>query len=140
MEKANSFSLAALGKAGEFTVEVLRRPDVGLLLSIESSEWCFAFNINGLCAVAELAAFLHLYAGREEFAELTIGSFGGASVRVVKDNECVERFFLRAAGLGLLVEFTLVGGLMREFAVAVAEAAAEFGEEAEPGAAADGGA
>jgi hypothetical protein len=128
-----------MGKAGEFTVEVLGRPDVGWQLSVESSNWCFAFNMDRPCAVAELANFLRSNAGREEFAELTVGSFGGASVRVVKDDEFAERFFLRASDGGLLVEFELIGGIMREFAVAVAEAAAEFGAEAESGAAAEGG-
>ena len=137
MVQANSYGLAALGKSGAFTVEVLDRRDGGWLLSVESPAWCFDFALAGPGAVGELAAFFGSHAGREAFAELVVGSFGGTVVRVVKDDEFPDRFFIRAAGGGSLVEFTLVGGAAQEFAAPVAEAAAEFGAEAEPGAAAD---
>ena len=139
MEQADSYGLAAPGTAGAFTVEVLSRPDGGWLLSVESPAWCFDFALAHPGSVGELAAFLRSHAGREEFAELLVGSLGGVAVRAVKDDEFADRFFLRAAGSGSLVEFTLVGGASHEFAAAVAAAAAEFGAEAEPSAAADPG-
>jgi len=132
VEQADSFGLAALGKAGAFTVEVLSRPDGGWLLSIESPTWCFDFALAGPATVGELAAFFRMHAGRTGFSELVIGSFGGSHVRVVKDDEFADRFFLRAAGGGMLVEFTLVDPAAQEFAAALAKAAAEFGAEAEP--------
>jgi hypothetical protein len=137
VEQADSFGVAALGKAGTFTVEALSQPHGGWLLSVESPAWCFDFALACPAAVGELAAFLRSHAGRIGFAELAVGSFGGACVRVVKDDEFADRFFLRAAGGGSLVEFILAGPAAQEFAAAVAEAAAEFGPDAEPGPAPD---
>ncbi len=135
-----SFGLAALGKAGAFTVEVLSRPDGGWLLSVASPDWCFDFALTSPVAVGELAAFFRLHTGQTGFSELVIGSFDGAVVRMVKDDEFADRFFLRAVGVGSLVEFTLAGAAAQEFAAAVAEAAAEFGVGTGPFAPADGGA
>jgi hypothetical protein len=56
------------------------------------------------------------------------GSFGLAALG--KAGDFTDRFFLRAGGSGSLVEFTLVDEIARDFAGAVAEAAAEFGTEA----------
>lgn len=129
MDQADSFGLTALGKAGTFTVEVLYHPNEGWLLSVESPAWCFEFALAHRGAVGELATFLHSHAGREQFAELVVGSIGGIVVRVVKDDEFADRFFLRAAGVAWLVEFTLVGGAAQEFMAAVADAATEFDAE-----------
>ena len=126
MKDASSFGLEALGKAGEFTVEVLSRSADVWLLSVESPGWCFAFDLADTGKVAELAGFLGSHAGRTEFAELAIGSFGVSAVSVVKDDEFPDSFFMRAAGDGLLVEFTLVGEAATDLGAAVAEAAAEF--------------
>lgn len=126
MEQGISFGLAALGKGGTFVVEVLSRRDGGWSLFIESQSWCFGFELAGSGAVSELAVFLRTYIGQTEFAELVVGSFGGMAVRVVKDNEFRDRFFIRASGDGSVVEFTLVGEATQEFAAAVAEAAAEI--------------
>ncbi len=121
-----NYCLAALGKAGAFTVEVLRRSDGGWMLSIESPAWCFVFELTGPGTVSELAAFLQTRAGRAEFAELAVGSFGGAVVRIIQDDEFMDRLFLRTTGEGALVDFTLTGGAVNEFTTAVREAAAEF--------------
>ena len=130
MEDSNSFGLSALGIAGDFTVEVLSLPEGGGLLSIESPTWCFDFELSGPSAVGELAEFLQTYAGRAEFAEMAIGTFGGAVVRVVKDSEFEDRFFIRATCTGPMVEFTLVGNAAKDFVSAVVEVTAEFGAEA----------
>ena len=71
--------------------------------------------------------------GRAAFAELALGSFGSTAVRVVKDDESADRYFLRAAGGGSMVEFTMVGGATQDFASAVAEAAAGFAAGDESG-------
>ena len=124
--------LAASGKGGGFTVEVLSRPAGGWSLSVESPAWCVEFELAAPGTVGELAAFLRSHAGRAGFAELAVGTLGGLTVRVVKDDEFADRFFLRAAGGGLLVEFTLADGIECDFAQAVAEAAAEFDAEVGP--------
>jgi hypothetical protein len=128
----DNFGLAASGRGGRFSVEVLSRPAGGWSLSVQSPAWCVEFEVASPGTVGELAAFLRSHAGRAEFAELVIGMLGGLTVRMVKDDEFGDRFFLRAAGGGWLVEFTLAGGIEGDFAQAVAEAAAEFDAEPEP--------
>ncbi len=127
VEDSNSYGLSASGMAGDFTVEVLSLPEGGGLLCIESPTWCFHFELSGPSAVGELAEFLQTYADRAEFAEMAIGTFGGAVVRVVKDSEFEDRFFIRATCTGPMVEFTLVGNAAKDFVSAVIEVATEFG-------------
>lgn len=112
-------------------MEVLSRPVGGWLLSVQSPDWCVEFELATPCTVGELSHFLRSHVGRAVFAELPIGSLGGLAVRMVKDSEFEDRFFLRATGSSL-VEFTLAGGMESDFARAVAEAAAEFDSERDP--------
>lgn len=129
MDEPTSFGVASLGMDGVFTIEVLRGPDERWLLSVESPSWCFDFDLAATRVVAELADFLSSRYGRLEHSELVIGSFGSTAVRLVKDDEFADRFFLRASGSGSLVEFTLCGTAIHEFAAAVTEAAREFEEQ-----------
>ncbi|MEX1094858.1 MAG: hypothetical protein WED34_02355 [Planctomycetales bacterium] len=73
-----------------------------------------------------MAVFLGSNAGRTVFAKLLVGSFGTTDVFVIKDDEFADRFFIRAAGGGSLVEFTLVGEVALEFAASLEDAAAEL--------------
>lgn len=127
---ANSYGLAALGKTGVFTVELLNGSAGELLLSVESPAWDFCFELASRATPGALSVFLGSQLGRTEFAELPLGSFGGVSVRLVKDDEFEDRFFLRASGGGSSVEFTLVGAGVRDFTSAVRQAAEEFDAEA----------
>ncbi len=69
-----------------------------------------------------MLAFLREHAGRLEFSEMVVGSFHNASVRLVKDDEFGDRFWLRASQDGLMVEFTLAADDLSEFTDAVAQA------------------
>ena len=126
MDSTSNFGLAAVGRSGGFTVEVLARRDGGWLLSVEGPNWCCDFDLNGQASVADLARFLQRHAGREEFAEIVIGAIGGMPFRVVKDDESPDRIYLRASGGGSLIELTLTGAYVHEFTNAVVEASAEF--------------
>lgn len=128
MSEGTSLSLVALGKAGAITIEVDRRPDDGLLLTVEAPAWCLRFDLVGPGAVAELAEFLRAHSGKAEFAEFVVGSLAGMAVWVIKDDEFADRLFLRAAGDGALVDFTLSGETASDFAAAVTKAAAEVEE------------
>ncbi len=125
MEQAD-YVCEAFGIAGDFTVEVLSGSDGKFLLTIGSSAWDFDFELVNAGAVSELAGFLRFYVGRREFAELVIGSFNGASVEIVKDDEFEDRLILRARGNGVLVYFKMVAGATTDFASAVSQAAEDF--------------
>jgi hypothetical protein len=130
VEDANSYGLAATGKAGDFTVEVLNGSEGRWWLSIASPAWCFDFELANRTVVSELGVFLRRYTGRTEFADLVLGSFGGWSVRIIKCDEFEDRLFLCAGGDGSLVDFTLVGPATQDFATAVQQAAEELDTEA----------
>src|SRR5262245_11408794 len=104
-----------MGKAGAISVEVNRQCNGGWSLSIEAPEWCLAFDVAGPGSVAKLAEFLREHAGRAEYAEFAVGSLAGMAVRVVHDDESGDRLFLRAAGGGALVDFTLTGEIAGQF-------------------------
>ncbi|MDB5335263.1 MAG: hypothetical protein JWN70_882 [Planctomycetaceae bacterium] len=126
MDDDDNFGLAALGTSGDFTVEVLCRSDDEYFLSVESRLWSFGFQLVDRSTVHQLGVFLRTHAGRTAFADLVVGDFGGEMVRIIKDDEFPDRFFLRAAGGGALIDFTFINGSADDFAVAVVEAAAEF--------------
>jgi hypothetical protein len=126
VDSASNFGLAAIGRSGGFTVEVLSRREGGWLLSVDAPNWCCYFDLNGPASVADLAQFLQSHVGREEFAENVIGTLGGMPIRVVKDDESADRIYLRAAGGRSLVEFTLTGADAQAFKDAMVEASGEF--------------
>ena len=119
-------SLAALGKSGGVTVEVLSQADGRWSLAVDAPGWCVEFELTGSTTAGELAAFVRSHTCRTAFAELAVGTLGGMTVRVIKDDEFADRFFLCASGGGSVVEFTLVGGVAGDFIVALGDAAAEF--------------
>lgn len=131
------WSLEASGHAGQVVVEVLAGAG-GRVLSIDAPGWALDLRLPDGGA-ARLAAFLRSHAGRAGFAECVAGSFLGHPVRLVQDGEFADRLWLRVGGDGQLAEFPLVGEAAGWFAAAVA-AAAGSGPDADPGAAADGGA
>ena len=124
-EPVDSSGVAGMGKAGRFTVEILGQDNIWLL-SVESPDWCANFRLVERERVAELATFLRTHVGRNEFAEMVIGSLGEMEVRAVKDDEFADRLFIRATGGGSLVEFSLVAEASQEFADAVTDAAQDL--------------
>jgi hypothetical protein len=126
LEDTNHYGCEALGKAGAFTVEVLSGSDGKLWLTIESPEWDFVFELVSPATVGDLAAFLRRYTGRAEFAELVLGSFCGATVEIVKDDEFEDRFILRTLGDDVVIFFKMLGDVTDDFVAAVLQAAEEF--------------
>jgi hypothetical protein len=53
---------------------------------------------------------------------IVIGSFQGAPVSLIKDDEFADRFWLRASGAGQMVEVVLAADDLAEFTDAVAQA------------------
>src|SRR5262245_48203230 len=121
VDQVDKFGVAALGVQGIFTVEVLEGPPDRWWLCIDSPVWCFNFELARPAGVRQLSEFLGKHLDQAGFAELAIGSFHGAVVWMVKDDEFPDRFFLRAGGGGPLVEFTLAGEDIRAFVGAVSQ-------------------
>ena len=119
---AQHYGVAAVGSAGRFTVEILEAADrpAARLMSIEAGEWsiCFVLADHG---ETRLLAFLLEHTGHAMFSVLTIGSFLGAPVVLIKDDEFADRFCLRAFAEGHLLEFVLAADRLAEFTKAVAQ-------------------
>jgi hypothetical protein len=120
--EAQHYGVAAIGSAGRFTVEILETTDNpnARLMSIEAGGWslCFALAERG---TAQVLSFLRVHAGRVVFSELAIGSFLGAPVILIKDDEFPDRFYLRVFANGHLLEFVLTADALTEFTEAVAQ-------------------
>ena len=101
-----------------------------LTLALPSVE--LRFEIPGADATKALASFVRACYGRTEYAALDVGTLDGMPVRLIKDNEHGDRFFVRAGGGGM-VEVSIVdpvaGDLVRAAESLAAEAASCAGPE-----------
>lgn len=84
------------------------------------------FRLASQSSVGELADFLHQHMGRKVYSELVAGTFLGAGVRLIKDDEFSDRFFLRIAADGNLVDYRLESFVATDFEQALGEAALTF--------------
>jgi|SRR6185503_8113274 hypothetical protein len=118
-----SYGAAAVGCTAQFDVEIdeaLDDPN-DLQMGINTRQWSFRFCLSARSDVARMLSFLREHTGRVEFAELVVGSFHGARVVLVKDNEFADRFWLRALGACQLAEFVLAAEAVTEFTEAIAQ-------------------
>lgn len=118
------YGAIGIGCTTRFEVEIdesLDDPN-DLQMGISVRAWSFRFALTSRDQVERILAFLREYTGQLVFAEITVGSFQGAPVRLIKDDECVDRFWLRAYAGGGMVEFLLIGNDLTEFTDAVSQA------------------
>jgi hypothetical protein len=118
------YGAAAAGSTARFDVEIDEALDDAsdLQISITARDWSFRFALSSRSDVTKALEFLREHTGRCVFSEISIGSFQGVPVLLVKDCEFADRFWLRGAGDGQLVEFTLAGDNLVEFTRVVAQA------------------
>ena len=118
------YGLAALGKTSRFVLEIDEVLDESndTQMSIGTRSWTFRFALSARNDVARMLSFLREHTGRLEFSEIVVGSFHDAPVRLVKDDEFADRFWIRAYGDGPMVEFVLAADDLTEFTDAVAQA------------------
>lgn len=121
---SKEYGAAAVGKTSRFDVVI----DEGiedasaLQMSISTQNWSFCFALSARDDVARMLSFLREHTGHLVFSEIAVGSFHGAPVRLIKDDEFADRFWLRANRDGAMVEFVLVAEDLIEFTDAVAQA------------------
>jgi len=129
-DKPEHYGAAAIGRAGQFEVEIdeCLDGDDPLLMSIGTRGWQFRFALAERSAASRLFTFLREQTGRLQFSELLVGSFQGSRVLLIKDDEFPDRFFLRAIGDDVLADFTLLGDDVRDFAAAVSQAVDDLGQ------------
>lgn len=119
--------LAALGSAGGCVVEIDEVTKDGTFqMSIAMAAWTFRFALTTRDETARMLAFLREHAGQLVFAEIVVGSFQGAAVRLIKDDEFADRFWLRSYGNGQMVDFVLAAEDLAAFTVSVAAAVSDL--------------
>lgn len=112
-----SYGLAAIGKAGQFTLEILETRAGNRLMSIETDIWSLSFTLSEL----GLAGMLAHLRGRDTPSELKIGEFLDAPVTLIRDDEFSDRFFLQISKPDHVLHFVLGGDRLAQFTSAVAD-------------------
>jgi hypothetical protein len=95
-----SWGLAALGNSGQICVDVdeaTSGPE-RWQLTLDCPNWHLRFDIIGPQAVTHWLAFLNAHDGMIETATLSLGTFLGSPVVIIKDDEFADRFFLVVGG------------------------------------------
>lgn len=93
-----TWGLSAYGRSGEVEVSINEiisgeRRQFSMEISVPGTQICF--RIRDLNTASELFSFLRDHQNRKIFAEIEAGEMG-VPVFLVKDDEFVDRFFLRA--------------------------------------------
>ena len=118
------YGAAGVGSTTRFDVEIDEAFDDpnDVQMGIKARGWSFRFALSSRDDVARILWFLREHTGRLALSELVVGSFHDAPVLLIKDNEFADRFWLRASGDCVLVEFVLAADDLTEFTDAVAQA------------------
>jgi hypothetical protein len=125
-----TWGLNSLARCGQVDLDLDESTGDGpltymLTLGIPSLE--LRFGIAGPDAIRAINAFMRQNYGRKASHELQIGVLDGLPVRIVKDDEHADRFFI-IAGRESMIHVTVVdpvaGDLMRATEELAAEAAA----------------
>ncbi|HWB02423.1 MAG TPA: hypothetical protein VG796_05315 [Verrucomicrobiales bacterium] len=130
MPEENHFDLIATGHAGRFRIEVdepAGGPEV-LFMTIIASGWDFRFSIPDPGVLPKALSFLSETSGTCIFSEIVLGSFRAAPVRLIKDDEFEDRFWIRAYEGGEMVEFTIVAPDIHDLIGAIGNALDDLSE------------
>ena len=95
-------------------------------MSIDAEAWSFSFGLSNRSDVDHIMAFLREHKGRLAYSKLEVGSLFNVPVLLIKDDEFADRFFLRSAGKGQLVNFTFVADELEDLLDATAQAAQDL--------------
>ena len=113
------YGLAAIGKAGQFTVEVLETSAASYLMAIEAGSWSLSFALSSEDDLKKILTHLR---GNCKSSKLSAGLFLGAPVILIKDDEFSERYFLGASKDGHVLDVVLAADGLAQFTGAVARA------------------
>ena len=119
-----NYRAVAVGSTSRFGVEIDEAHDDAndVQMSINARGWSFRFGLSARDDAGRMLSFLREHTGRAMFSQLLVGSFHGAPVLLIKDDEFTDRFWFRASGAGQMVEFVLAADDLAEFTDAVAQA------------------
>ena len=91
-------------------------------LTIEMSRFYLRFAVPGPSVVTQLRKFLDSYLNQPTSGELPLGTLGSANVVIVKDDECLDRFWLRVLADNGAVDQTILDDVVLDLISAVQQA------------------
>ena len=94
-----------MARSGQVALDLDDSTDDGpqtYMLTITVPEVELRFEIASADATQSLSAFMGENYGSKASAELQIGVLDGLPVRIIKDDEHADRFFISAAGDGMI--------------------------------------
>jgi hypothetical protein len=123
------YGVVGIGRTDRFDVEIDEALDdsneVRMEIMAKARGWLFRFALSSRDEPARILSFLQEHTGRFLFSELVVGSFHGAPVLLIKDNEFADRFWLRTTEAGQMVQFVLAADDLNDLTDAVAQAVQE---------------
>lgn len=123
-----SYAAAAVGKSRNFAVELdeaLDDPDE-MRLQLRTRAWFLELELASRDTVNRMLAFFKEYSGLAAHAEITIGFLHNVPLKLVKDDEFTDRFWLRTHADHQMVEFTVTSNELPGLTDALAQAAREL--------------
>jgi hypothetical protein len=90
-------------------------------MCINSRDWSFTFALTSRDDARRILLFLQGHIAHSGSSELVVGSLHGTPVRLIKDDEFDDRFWLRANGNRYMVEFELAADDLTEFMDAISQ-------------------
>jgi hypothetical protein len=102
---ARTWALTAIAQSGQVELTLDQSTDADppshmLTLTLPSIE--LSFEIANLQILPDLAQFMSDHHGQQKSAELALGTLNGTPLRLIKDDEHPDRFFVVAAREGLI--------------------------------------
>ena len=124
------YGLLATGSAGQWEVSIDEslRGEEAWLAEIDGPAVSFVFQLQSLSVVSEAIRFLAAGPGKPSdspkcpsASELTLGSFGGGPVQLIRDNEELVRCFLVVDSGNSCLRITLLEDDIRRLCEALRE-------------------
>jgi hypothetical protein len=107
---------SARGRFREVRMDLDEVPESDAYLwTIHVTGWCFYFMVPTWDRVKETLAFFRSHHGTQVLSTMVVGTFINAPVRLIKDSEFEDRFWLRTGQDGQMCDFTLCGDLVIAF-------------------------
>lgn len=118
-----TFGLAALGRVGSVSIEVDENLNDRneLQMSVTTREWVLRFTLGSRDNVSQMVTFFSDAPEPRPCSELTVGSLLGAPMLLMRDQEYSDRFCLRSASDGNLVDIEFLNKNLRDFIAALVE-------------------
>lgn len=141
-ETGPEFMVLEVASSGSMSVELLQSIRGTWLLDIDAKKWSLGVAIPRTEVISIFATFLRRTIGTTQYSEIDIGTLFGSTVKVHKDDELPDRYFIRVVdkpyrGILELVlvdpEATDLRIAMHELAVAVTETQPNWHIEPENG-------